>query len=393
MCPSCGARVNPEATRCDLCGTPLASKEGDAPSSQEDAPAAAAKPGAASKPESASKPGAASTEAGVYCNACGWKNPPGAKFCSQCGHRLQEEAAPVKKAALPAETEAPAEAAASAEEAPAETPGRMGRQVAVLVGGALLVVGALFAVTQWSQSADPVDETPPPPPTAAQQTGRPSPVADAESVVNDFAPGPLPESIRARAESLQAELEGLEGVRKRAKQMELVNLYVGAGLTDRAAVLQYNVAEAAGTTDAWARAGRLFFDWLMTVEPAERPKVAQLTVNAYERVLEERPGDVEARTNLATAYLDTNNPMQGVTEVKRVLEEAPDHLPARMLYGIMLAQIGRVDDATEQLERVQQIAGEGTPRYEQAQQLIERLEEARAGGTPAAPPSAAGPAG
>ena len=351
----------------------------------------------AAPPETASKPEAASAEAGVHCNACGWKNPPDAKFCSQCGQRLQEgaAAAPVKKAALPvgAGASETTSEAPPVEEAPAEAPGRIRRQIALLVGGALLVVAALFAVTQWSQSADPVDETAPPPPTAAQQAGRPSPVADAESVIDDFAPGPLPESIRARAESLQAELNGLEGVRKRAKQMELVNLYVGAGLTDRAAVLQHGVAEAAGTTDAWARAGRLLFDWLMKVEPARRPKVAQLTVNAYERILEERPGDVEARTNLATAYLDTNNPMGGVTEVRRVLEEDPDYLPARMLYGIMLAQIGRVDEATEQFARVQEIAGEGTPRYEQAQQLIDRLEEARASGTPAAPPSAAEPAG
>ncbi|PSR00361.1 MAG: hypothetical protein BRD48_01315 [Bacteroidetes bacterium QS_9_68_14] len=89
-----------DAQQCSLCGTPVAGAspagaedetahaghtEGVA-SREEDSAAAAedAVPGGGGAP--ASGPGEG---AGVFCNECGWENPPGANFCSRCGHALQ----------------------------------------------------------------------------------------------------------------------------------------------------------------------------------------------------------------------------------------------------------------------------------------------------------------
>ena len=59
---------------------------------------------------------------------------------------------------------------------------------------------------------------------------------------------------------------------------------------------------------------------------------------------------------MATAYLNTGNPMLGVTAIKRVLEAAPDHLNANFNYGLMLARINRTDQALEQLARVLELS-------------------------------------
>src|SRR5690606_1222292 len=98
VCPECGARLAERAERCDLCGTFVGSGSATPPAIDR----------RIDPPEAHSEEivGLAGRESGVFCNQCGWKNPPGSRFCSRCGSRLQDSSAlaidpPVKQAARP----------------------------------------------------------------------------------------------------------------------------------------------------------------------------------------------------------------------------------------------------------------------------------------------------
>jgi cytochrome c-type biogenesis protein CcmH/NrfG len=70
---------------------------------------------------------------------------------------------------------------------------------------------------------------------------------------------------------------------------------------------------------------------------------------------------------------DGVNPMRAIDEINHVLEQDPDHLQANFNRGIMLAQIGRTDQALEQFERVLSLAEAGTPAYQRASEAIRSI--------------------
>ena len=376
-CPQCGARLAPGAERCDLCGAAV------------NEPPAEAVPRADAVPDPDQpdvRPVAepqADAERGPFCNQCGWLNPADARFCSQCGARLQSvegasagpppQPRPLAAPAFPPTPEADEEA--SGREA---VPSGMGRQLGVLVGAAVLLVVGLYFVTYVSKRG-----------VAAEP---PASVAQAERVADDhdLEAQPLPPQMAEQVATLEGEIAGLEGEARAAKQAELVGLYIGAGRSDRAAVVQQALAEANGSPEAWARAGDLYTEWMESVEESHKPEVAPLAIAAYQAVLEAEPENADVRARMAWAYqYDRQNPMEAITQTNLVLEQDPDHLQANYNRGLFLMRINRLDQAREQLEKVQRIAGAGSPMFNQAAAMIEALREVQEeGGTPA-PPEAA----
>ena len=375
VCPSCGARVPEGEEVCDLCGTPVHSEATPPSEKQEDLPPA----------------DAGETGEGPYCHQCGWQNPAGARYCSQCGERLQDvsgaapPAANVKQASLsespPAATGSPAAGDATSERKD------MRRQVSILVGASILLIVALFLLLVYngqeageSQAVQPDTSRPP---AAMQGPGGASAELPAASVLREEEP--LPESLVGQVDEIKAQIAGAQGEEKRAAQRRLINLYIGAGRSGLAALEQEQVARQEGTVEAWTTTGNLFYGWMQNMEGPRRAAAAEHAIEAYQRVLKEEPNNLDVRTDLATAYLETNNPMRGVQEIKRVLDQNPDHLQGRFNYGIMLTMIGRVEKAIQQFERVQEIAGPESPHTRRAQKIIQQLQKqgGQSGGAPA----------
>lgn len=386
VCPSCGAHVPEGKDFCDLCGTSLS----DADASRADA---AASPGAGAG-------GSVSAENnGPYCNQCGWQNPSGARYCSQCGARLQEVSGAaaqagqtqrppqVKPAGLhaegPGEQEMPAESA-SADEVEDEQKD-ITKQVGILVGASLLLVVAMFLFLVYdSEPGGGASQEGGGPARAQMPPAEQRAASQAASIPEDPAAlreqEPLPEDVANRVDDLKSQMEEASGEGKQSLQSQLINLYLGSGRRDLAAVEQESFAEQTGRVEDWERAGHLFYDWMQTIrgtqQQGRRVGVAQRAIDAYQRVLEEQPDNVDVRTDMATAYVwGTNQPMQGVQQIKQVLEQDPDHVEARFNYGIMLAMIGRTDQAIQQLERVRKIAGEDSPHYQRAGEIIQRIRQ------------------
>lgn len=381
-CSSCGARLAKGAEVCDLCGMAV-SADPDATQDASDASAA----GANGTPE---RKASAPPAEGPYCHACGQQTPVGARFCSQCGTRLQAEAAPPPgtapvEADLPRSTP-PADDAPPPPSAEATDTNDVGRQVAFVIGGVLAVVVGLFVLTTWSQetwSGGGADGGPPaesgvtaPGASSESSASGPSLEALVARVSGDEA---LPSQIAAQVDSLEAAMADQRGAERQATRRELINTYVGAGQLGSAALVQKQMAEAAGTPEDWRRTGDLLYSWMETLKGQQvAVQVAEHVVQAYERVLEQQPDNLDVRTDMATAYLQTNSPMRGVKEINRVLDEDPSHFQARFNKGIMLVMIGRSDQAIEQFQKVKSIVGSESPYYQQAEQAIQTIREQEA---------------
>jgi ribosomal protein L40E len=384
----------------------------------------------ASRPEES--PAEAPAGGGVYCNQCGWQNPEGANFCSRCGSELQKvEGVSAPDGTRRVTADLPSgepnasggEAASAQEESPQEESPQaggedaaaaedeeqqlMGQQLTMVVGTALLVVIGLFFVTLWSQSqswgsgsgngsGDASGSAPaqvPAPGGGGAQSGPAQPGGSGSptggtgagiqrqdlSGLADSTSGEMPSSIRRDVDSLRTRLEEVSGVRARRTKAQLVNLYVGAGQVGRAAVLQQEIARSAGDVDEWQRAANLLYKWMQQLSSEDsRQKafqVASQAALAYEKVVAEKPDDLDARTRMGETYLLTNNPMKGIEAINGVLEDDSTFVPARFQKGLALLQINRLDQAISQFEKVKQYADEGSGFYQQADRAIRIINE------------------
>ena len=405
-CPSCGARVPAGADRCDLCGTTI--DEADATDPDEtDSAALDGERG----PDAAGSDAAGSDAAGVFCNQCGWENPPDAKYCSQCGESLQDlsEAPPPGTRRVAADL--PTRSASGGEED--GTPGAddnpnesddeqaaIGQQILLVVGGALLLVVGLFFVTQWSAQQTWSDESSGGPTAAApaersgagaQQSagaaqrpmasgGATSAPADLRALLEQTADS-LTGAIAQQIDSLRTRVGQASGGTKRQLQVELTNLLIGAGHPGRAALVQRDLADATGRVEARRRAADLLYRWMQKLQGrGQRQQVVQVArhaAEAYSRVVDQRPDDLDARTRMGEAYLLTNAPMRGIKAINAVLDEDSTFVPARFQKGLALLQINRLDQAAREFERVQQFAEEGSPFFQQANRALSVINERR----------------
>ncbi|GAB5517758.1 MAG: zinc-ribbon domain-containing protein [Rhodothermales bacterium] len=353
VCTECGARLPVGSTQCDLCGTTVTA---DTP---------------------ATPPPAEAQGDGAFCNACGWKNPLGARFCSQCGQPLQT----LGEAPIPPTTPAPSlPPPADAEDIVEDTPGDLGRQIVLIVGAGILLVVMLYVITivsgngsfnptvTGSNSGGGVVGTAPPT-AATTPTDAPSPF------------GEITPALAEQVTALEDQIDATSGAEQTQLKRELVNLLIGSGRPDLAANVQEEVAQATNAPVDWERAGMLLFEWMDALpNSAIKTAVAQRTITAIERVLQERPNDLDLRATLGWAALyDPSNPMRAITETNAVLEQDPNHVQANFNRGQMLLQIGRVDEALAQFEKLLTIVEPTSATHQQVSALITQLQNADSG--------------
>ena len=323
-CAECGARLIGDRDHCDLCGWRI--EPDNQGVSQEDPPPS------------------------TYCNVCGWENPSNSNFCSQCGLKLQKRV--VEPQPLP-------ESARLPRKRPANVESGVGVQIFAIVGVGVLLVAVLFMATTVSKRTSP-------------------PESELSSVSPSAPPqAPLSDDLADRINELDLAIASDTSALAVLLQREKVYVLIEGGRIDMAADLQSQIAEETGLAEDWKRAGDLYYERMTEeTQPQAISRFAGQAVNAYQEVLQLNPNNLDARTDMATAYLNTGSPMLGVTEIKKVLEMDPNHLNANFNYGLMLARINRNKEAIVQLELVLTLASDSTSMHHQrASALISSIRE------------------
>lgn len=358
-CVACGARLTPGQTRCDLCGHAV----GQPPPDAEIPATVAAAPAAGGVPAEGD---------GVFCNACGWKNPDGARFCSRCGSALQADAA---APALPPGTPEPdADAPRRAPE-----PEGIGSRLGLLVGASVLLVAALYALTV---ALDRPSAAPEPAPAPAAAPDEPLPQG---SVTGVFAP--LSDEATRRISALEDELDAAPDAERAAVQRRLVDLLIGYGRPDLAAQAQSDLARETDDPIAYGRAGDLYYQWLNLLDENSRAPIATRAVAMYEQAREGGAADrdLRARQAWAVQYDPSSNPMRAIEESRAILDEDSLHVGANFNLGWMNYRVGRPAGARSYFERVVRTAGEDSPLGRNAAAIIETIDASGAAGQPDAP--------
>jgi tetratricopeptide (TPR) repeat protein len=134
----------------------------------------------------------------------------------------------------------------------------------------------------------------------------------------------------------------------------LARYYLKYGYLDSAVQVgrRYLMGENS-SLEVLSSAGYIFysaFERAQTTEEAtERIELAN---QAYSRVVVENPKDLMARTRLAMTLVTSQNPMQGITMLREVLEIDPDYREAILNLGLLSIRSGQFEKAVERFEKL-----------------------------------------
>lgn len=137
---------------------------------------------------------------------------------------------------------------------------------------------------------------------------------------------------------------------------EIAEAFAKANRFDSAAVYVEKIALAQPTTEHWLRAGDAYFQaFNLALKPENVEHLAGKTRLAYQKVLEKSPRQLQAKTNMAMTYVQTDSPMQAIMMLREVLEEEPNFEPALMNLGVLSMQSNQYAKAADRFRQVLRI--------------------------------------
>jgi tetratricopeptide (TPR) repeat protein len=111
------------------------------------------------------------------------------------------------------------------------------------------------------------------------------------------------------------------------------------------------------TEESHLNAAYRYFDAFKAADDSlQRSYFVEEAINAYRQVLELNPANLNAKTDLGICLTEgTNQPMQGITLLREVVAENPDHEYAQMNLGFLSMKSGQFDKAVERFRKVLEI--------------------------------------
>ncbi|RYU97619.1 tetratricopeptide repeat protein [Emticicia agri] len=137
---------------------------------------------------------------------------------------------------------------------------------------------------------------------------------------------------------------------------EIAEVFAKGNRFDSAAVYVEKIAVAQPTTEHWMRAGDAYYQaFTLALKPENVEYLAGKTRAAYNKVLEKSPRQLQAKTNLAMTYVQTDSPMQAIAMLREVLAEEPNFEPALMNMGVLSMQSNQYAKAADRFRQVLRI--------------------------------------
>ena len=127
-----------------------------------------------------------------------------------------------------------------------------------------------------------------------------------------------------------------------------------------AAHYQQKLAEKGRQADQWTRAAKLYQQVRKSTKDSVKSSYAvSKSINCYQQVLEKNPENLNAKVDLALAYIEGRQvPMKGVRLLKDVIKKEPDNRKALYYLGALSMQSGQFDKALERFQKLVRIQPE-----------------------------------
>jgi thioredoxin-like negative regulator of GroEL len=137
---------------------------------------------------------------------------------------------------------------------------------------------------------------------------------------------------------------------------EIAEVFLAANRIDSAAFYVEKIATISPTNENWQRAGDAYFQaFNLAIRQENISSLADKTRFCYNKVLENNPHNLQAKTNLAMTYVGSDTPMQAIMTLREVIDENPNYIPALMNLGVLSMQSNQYDKAYERFRAVLQI--------------------------------------
>ncbi|MGB3587638.1 MAG: tetratricopeptide repeat protein [Tunicatimonas sp.] len=230
----------------------------------------------------------------------------------------------------------------------------MAKKQWIIVGVAVLAIVGLFSLPRIVVDND------------EQAVGEtPMPVAETEE---DVHLPPLAPAVQVEADSLRTLYLTNESAEKNTIfANSLVKLFIQADHYDSAAYYAEVIASQTEELKDEERAGEMYYEAFMrAIGNGQRQQLGTKVRFYFDKVLEEEPGNLDAKAKSAMTYIGSSNPMAGITMLREIVETNENHELATYNLGLLSRQSGQYEKAVERFEKVKEI----NPDNLQAQFLL-----------------------
>ncbi|GAB4395566.1 MAG: hypothetical protein OHK0053_04560 [Microscillaceae bacterium] len=163
--------------------------------------------------------------------------------------------------------------------------------------------------------------------------------------------------LRLPIDALKKQWESEENLAKKTTFADsIANLYKKANFYDSSAFFRDWIArQNPEQLQAWQEAGDAYyeaFNFYGIIDEAQARQFAEKARAYFDKVLKERPNDLDIQAKKAVTLVLSENPMQGIQQLRGILEKNPDNELALLNLGLFAMQSNQFDKAAERFEKL-----------------------------------------
>lgn len=143
------------------------------------------------------------------------------------------------------------------------------------------------------------------------------------------------------------------GADKKNLYAQVAQVFATANRFDSAAIYAEKVAIIDPSAENWMQAGDTYYQaFTLSLRQENVALYAEKTRACYQKVLEKNPRQLQAKTNLAMTYVQSDSPMQAIMMLREVITEEPNFEPALMNLGVLSMQSNQYAKAADRFKQV-----------------------------------------
>ena len=164
----------------------------------------------------------------------------------------------------------------------------------------------------------------------------------------------LSANISQQITELENQLKTADASSKADLQRQLAQKWDDVNIPAPGAFYYEEIAKASNKSEDWLKAGNLFTSaYQATQDSTIQPTLVQKAIGAFQKVLEQQPANLDAKTGLGVAYVSgTPNPMQGIQLLREVVEKDPENINANINLGLFSMKSGQFAKAVNRFKTV-----------------------------------------